>query len=99
MSINDAMRQKLVAYGVWTYRSAWAQEIIASIIGLATGIVLGVQAFNSSASAIATDLVLASAPFFMVALAELTKIPIATLLFSANWLGNPYCSSCYFSSH
>ena len=40
-------------------------------------------------SASAADLVLASAPFFMVALAELTKIPIATLLFSVKWIWKP----------
>ncbi|RUV49288.1 hypothetical protein EOB77_20200 [Mesorhizobium sp. M7A.F.Ca.MR.228.00.0.0] len=35
------------------------------------------------------DLVLASAPFFMIAIAELTKIPIATLLFGASWIWKP----------
>ncbi|MER9646633.1 hypothetical protein [Mesorhizobium sp. M0199] len=35
------------------------------------------------------DLTLASAPFLMVAIAELTKIPIATLLFSASWFWKP----------
>ncbi len=89
MAITDAFRQKLANYGVWTYRSAWGLEILAAGIGLTTGIVLGLQAFNSNESADATDLILASAPFFMVALAELTKIPIATLLFSAGWIWKP----------
>ncbi|WP_292326324.1 hypothetical protein [Mesorhizobium sp.] len=35
------------------------------------------------------DLVLASAPFFIVSIAELTKIPIATLLYSASWFWKP----------
>lgn len=58
---------------------AWALEIAAAIIGLATGLALGFQAFSASHTATAMDLTLASAPFFMVAIAELTKIPIATL--------------------
>ena len=35
------------------------------------------------------DLLLASAPFLMVAIAELTKIPIATLLYAASWFWKP----------
>ena len=87
--MNQALRDKLAHYGLWTYRSAWALEITAAAIGLTTGIVLGYQAFSASESASAADLVLASAPFFMVALAELTKIPIATLLFSVKWIWKP----------
>ena len=87
--MNDALRQKLASYGVWTYRSAWALEIMAAAIGMTTGIVLGLQAFRASEAADVSDLILASAPFFMVALAELSKIPIATLLFSANWFWKP----------
>ncbi|RWD58084.1 MAG: hypothetical protein EOS36_26680, partial [Mesorhizobium sp.] len=83
------MSQKLASYGQWTYRGAWALEITASIIGLATGLALGVQAFEASQSATAMDLVLASAPFFIVSIAELTKIPIATLLYSASWFWKP----------
>ena len=65
---------------------------------IAMGIALGWQAYveaNKVVSAEAAEsvgsleLVLASAPFFMVALAELTKIPVATLLFSASWLWKP----------
>lgn len=85
-----SMSQKLAIYGQWTYRGAWALEIVAATIGLATGIALGIQAFSASQSATAMDLTLASAPFFMVAIAELTKIPIATLLFSASWLWKPF---------
>ena len=86
---SDTFNAKLASYGRWTYRCAWALEIIAATIGLTTGIVLGLQAFKNSESADGTELVLASAPFFMVALAELTKIPIATLLFSAKWRWKP----------
>lgn len=87
--MHASMSQKLASYGQWTYRGAWALEIIASIIGLATGLVLGFQAFEASQSATAMDLILASAPFFIVSIAELTKIPIATLLYSASWLWKP----------
>ena len=94
--MNDAFREKLAYYGKWTYRSAWALEIIASIIGLSTGIFLGFQAFKANGSEDATVLILASAPFFMVALAELTKIPIATLLFSVRWIWKPFLAIFLF---
>ncbi len=87
--MRDTIAEKLAGYGAWTYRGAWALEIAASIIGLSTGVALGYQAFSASGSANSTDLILASAPFFIVALAELTKIPIATLLFAAGWKWKP----------
>lgn len=87
--MHAGMSQKLAGYGQWTYRGAWALEIVAATISLATGLALGIQAFEESQSATAMDLALASAPLFMVSIAELTKIPIATLLFSVNWLWKP----------
>jgi hypothetical protein len=89
--VNPLFKQKLAGYGQWTYRGAWALEILASFLGLATAIALGIQAFNSAdpQSVTSVDLILASAPFFMVSIAELTKIPIATLLFSVRWLWKP----------
>jgi hypothetical protein len=84
-----AMSQKLASYGQWTYRGAWALEIVAAIIGLATGIALSYRGFVANEAADSMDLVLASAPFFMIAIAELTKIPIATLLFGASWIWKP----------
>ncbi len=87
--MNAAMSQKLANYGQWTYRGAWALEIVAAIIGLATGIALSYRGFVANEAADSMDLVLASAPFFMIAIAELTKIPIATLLFGASWIWKP----------
>ena len=89
--MHDALRAKLVGYGQRTYLAAWALEILASILGLTTGIALGYQAFTTATpgSVTSMDLILASAPFFMVAIAELTKIPIATLLFAVNWAWKP----------
>ncbi|MES0028025.1 hypothetical protein [Mesorhizobium sp. M0040] len=83
------MSQKLASYGQWTYRGAWALEIVAAIIGLATGVALSYRGFVANEAADSMDLVLASAPFFMIAIAELTKIPIATLLFGASWIWKP----------
>ncbi|MER9295750.1 hypothetical protein NKI38_04490 [Mesorhizobium sp. M0621] len=84
-----AMSQKLASYGQWTYRGAWALEIVAAIIGLTTGVALSYRGFVANEAANSMDLVLASAPFFMIAIAELTKIPIATLLFGASWIWKP----------
>lgn len=83
------MNSKLGQYGRWTYRGAWALEITAATIGLATGLFLGWQAAIDGESAGVADFVLASLPLFMVALAELTKIPIATLLFAVGWIWKP----------
>lgn len=82
-------RERLANYGKWTYRAAWALEITAALIGLATGLILGFQASVNAGGTEAVSLVLASAPFFMVALAELTKIPIATLLYAVSWTWKP----------
>jgi hypothetical protein len=83
------MHEKLASYGIWTYRGAWVLELTAAAIGLATGLALGLQAIRAGGEFDAMNLVLASAPFFMVAFAELTKIPIATLLFSVSWVWKP----------
>ncbi|PZV39018.1 hypothetical protein B5V02_03005 [Mesorhizobium kowhaii] len=87
--MHTAMSQKLASYGQWTYRGAWALEIVAAIIGLTTGVALSYRGFVANEAADSMDLVLASAPFFMIAIAELTKIPIATLLFGASWFWKP----------
>lgn len=87
--MHTAMSQKLASYGQWTYRGAWALEIVAAIIGLTTGVALSYRGFVANEAADSMDLVLASAPFFMIAIAELTKIPIATLLFGASWIWKP----------
>ncbi len=91
--MKTSVAEKLANYGAWTYRGAWALEIMAASIGIATALALGYQAFAAAMAAnsdvASMDLVLASAPFFMVALAELTKIPVATLLFSVSWLWKP----------
>jgi hypothetical protein len=86
-----SLKERLPVYGQWTYRGAWTLEIAAAGIGIVTGIALGMQAFANSAPGSVTliELALASSPFLMVAIAELTKIPIATLLFSAKWIWKP----------
>ncbi|WP_292656937.1 hypothetical protein, partial [Mesorhizobium sp.] len=89
LHMQMAMSQKLASYGQWTYRGAWALEIVAAIIGLTTGVALSYRGFVANEAADSMDLVLASAPFFMIAIAELTKIPIATLLFGASWFWKP----------
>lgn len=84
------MQEKLARYGQWTYRGAWVIEIVAAILGLTTGIALGWQGYTADESGDAFGFILASTPFFMVALAELTKIPIATLLFAAPYIYKPF---------
>ncbi|WP_420340113.1 hypothetical protein [Roseibium sp.] len=88
-----SFNEKLAGYGQWTYRAAWILEIIAATLGLSTGIALSYSAYiesiNSNISITSVDLILAAAPFFLVALAELTKIPVATLMFAASWIWKP----------
>ena len=68
--MHEALRAKLVVYGQRTYLAAWALEIVASLLGLTTGIALGYQAFSTAENGSITsmDLILASAPFFMLLL-------------------------------
>jgi hypothetical protein len=87
--MSESTRDRLANYGKWTYRAAWALEITAALIGLATGLIIGFQASVNAGGTEAVSLVLASAPFFMVALAELTKIPIATLMYAVSWAWKP----------
>jgi len=84
------MIDKLESYGQLTYRGAWALEIIAASMGLLTAVILGMQAYQDSDSAMPLDAVLMAIPFVMVAFAELTKIPIATLLFVAPIIYKPF---------
>lgn len=86
------MIDKLDSYGQLTYRGAWALEIIAASMGLLTAIILGMQAYQDSQNAVPLDAVLMAIPFVMVAFAELTKIPIATLLFVAPIIYKPFAA-------
>jgi hypothetical protein len=52
--VHESLKDKLAVYGQRTYVGAWALEIVASILGLTTGIALGYQAF-STATAHSTD--------------------------------------------
>lgn len=81
------MIEKLETYGEWTYRMSWLLEITAAIIGFSIAIVMiinGFEASNAEAGFFAPVInqIGAAGAFVMVALAELTKIPLATLLFA-----------------
>ena len=86
------MIEKLDSYGQFTYRGAWALEIIAASMGLLTAVILGMQAYQDSENAVPLDALLMAIPFVMVAFAELTKIPIATLLFVAPIIYKPFAA-------
>ena len=90
------MIDKLDSYGQFTYRGAWALEIIAASMGLLTAAILGMQAYQDSENAVPLDAVLMAIPFVMVAFAELTKIPIATLLFVAPIIYKPFAALALF---
>lgn len=90
------MIDKLDSYGQFTYRGAWALEIIAASMGLLTAAILGMQAYEDSETAVPLDAILMAIPFVMVAFAELTKIPIATLLFVAPIVYKPFAAIALF---
>ena len=92
------MIDKLDSYGQFTYRGAWALEIIAASMGLLTAAILGMQAYQDSENAVPLDAILMAIPFVMVAFAELTKIPIATLLFVAPIIYKPLLLLHFFIS-
>ncbi len=82
------MIEKLETYGEWTYRMSWLLEITAATIGFSIAIVMIINGFESSSVetgffAPIINQIGAAGAFVMVALAELTKIPLATLLFAA----------------
>jgi len=88
------MIDKLEKYGEWTYRMAWLMEITAAFIGLSVAAVMIINGFEAdlSQSGFLSPIVNQIGPagaFVMVALAELTKIPLATLLFAAPKLFKP----------
>ena len=81
------MIEKLETYGEWTYRMSWLLEITAATIGFSIAIVMIINGFESSNAeagffAPVINQIGAAGAFVMVALAELTKIPLATLLFA-----------------
>ena len=80
------VHENVEKYGRWTYRGAWILEIIAASIVISTGIFLVFKSYELSKDVIYAELVLDFAPFFIVALDELTKIPIATLLYASYWV-------------
>jgi hypothetical protein len=82
------MINKLERYGQLTYRGAWLLEVVAASIGLATAAALTFSGLDDGKLSILSGFLL-GAPFIMVAFAELTKIPIATLLFAAKWYYKP----------
>ena len=88
------MIDKLETYGEWTYRMAWLLEITAALIGFSVAAVMiinGLEA-DTNKSGYLSPIVNAIGPagaFVMVALAELTKIPLATLLFAADRIFKP----------
>lgn len=82
------MINKLERYGQLTYRGAWLMEVVAASIGLATAAALAFSGLDDGKLSILSGFLL-GAPFIMVAFAELTKIPIATLLFAAKWYYKP----------
>ena len=88
------MMDKLETYGEWTYRMAWLMEITAALIGLSVAgvmIIAGLQADMSKSGFLAPIVgqIGPAGAFIMVALAELTKIPLATLLFEVKKLAKP----------
>ena len=70
------------------YRFAWGFEIIAALLGLLISLAIFRLAYKGAKSVDPDDVLLlnafiAFAPFFMVALSELAKIPIAEAAFTA----------------
>jgi len=74
---------KLESYGEWTYRGAWILEITAAIVGLSIAALLLYQSLQQGGWSAVINMIPFIGASVMVAFAELTKIPLATLLFTA----------------
>ena len=77
------MIKKLESYGEWTYKGAWVLEITAAIVGLSIAGLLLYQSLQQGGWPAVINMIPFIGASVMVAFAELTKIPLATLLFSA----------------
>ena len=77
------MINKLESYGEWTYKGAWVLEITAAIVGLSIAALLLYQSLQQGGWPAVINMIPFIGASVMVAFAELTKIPLATLLFSA----------------
>lgn len=77
------MINKLESYGEWTYKGAWVLEITAAIVGLSIAALLLYQSLEQGGWPAVINMIPFIGASVMVAFAELTKIPLATLLFSA----------------
>ena len=81
---------RLRATGRRLYRLAWLIEVVAVVVGFGLAMVIGYDALAKAGGAFAvSEFVLASGGFVIVALAEITKIPLATALVHVRWLWKP----------
>lgn len=74
------------------YRAAWTVEVVAVLLGLGISIAVGfdgwesLQDSNRSAVVVWINVLISAAPFLLVALVELTKIPISgAAYYAARW--------------
>ena len=74
------MINKLESYGEWTYKGAWVLEITAAIVGLSIAALLLYQSLEQGGWPAVINMIPFIGASVMVAFAELTKIPLATLL-------------------
>jgi hypothetical protein len=77
-------------YGEWTYRGAWVLEISAATVGLSIAALLLYQSLQQGGWYAVINMIPFIGASLMVAFAELTKIPLATLLFSPGFWRKPF---------
>lgn len=70
--------------------SAWGVEIVAALIGVAVAVAIGYTIHNDAGDSVDSDvwinIVLGSLPFIMVAIVEISKIPLARVVYNAESL-------------
>jgi len=70
--------------------SAWSVEIVAALIGIAVAIAVGYSIHRDAGNAVDSNVwinvILGSLPFVMVAIVELSKIPLARVVYNAESL-------------
>ena len=80
LQVDTEFRSKTSAQ---LYRAAWTVEVVAVLMGLAISIAVGFDGWESlrssekSTAVVWMNILISAAPFFLVALVEITKIPMS----------------------
>jgi len=87
---EEIKQKRLIKASDKLLNSAWSVEIVAALIGIAVAIAVGYSIHRDAGNAVDSNVwinvILGSLPFVMVAIVELSKIPLARVVYNAESL-------------